>query len=52
MTQYNIVVMPGDGIGPEVIDAALAVLKECETGYGFKLNYAISELSADLYRRT
>ena len=52
MTQYNIVVMPGDGIGPEVIDAALAVLKECENHYGLKLNYTFSDFSADLYRRT
>jgi 3-isopropylmalate dehydrogenase len=52
MTQYNIVVMPGDGIGPEVIDAALAVLKECESRYGLKLNYTFSDFSADLYRRT
>jgi len=52
MTQYEIAVMPGDGIGPEVIDAALAVLKECETRYGLKLNYTFSDFSADLYRRT
>jgi len=52
MTQYEIVVMPGDGIGVEVIDAALAVLKECQKRYGLKLNYTFSDLSADLYRRT
>lgn len=52
MTQYNIVVMPGDGIGPEVIDASLTVLKECERRYGIKLDYTFSDLSADLYRRT
>ncbi|RYY16959.1 MAG: isocitrate/isopropylmalate dehydrogenase family protein, partial [Alphaproteobacteria bacterium] len=52
MTQYNIVVMPGDGIGPEVIDSALAVLKSCNTRYGLKLDYTFSDLSADLYRRT
>jgi 3-isopropylmalate dehydrogenase len=52
MTHYEIAVMPGDGIGPEVIDATLAVLKECETRYGLKLNYTFYDFSADLYRRT
>jgi 3-isopropylmalate dehydrogenase len=52
MMKYEIAVMPGDGIGPEVIDAALAVLKECETCYGLELNYTFHDFSADLYRRT
>jgi isocitrate/isopropylmalate dehydrogenase len=26
MKSYRIVVLPGDGIGPEIVDAALAVL--------------------------
>lgn len=52
MAQYDIVVMPGDGIGPEVIDASLAVLEECQKRYGLKLSYSFSDLSADLYRRT
>ncbi|GAB3262595.1 isocitrate/isopropylmalate dehydrogenase family protein [Arthrobacter pigmenti] len=52
MTQYEIAVIPGDGIGTEVIDAALAVLKECESRYGIQLNYTFHDFSADLYRRT
>ena len=52
MTQYEISVIPGDGIGPEVIDAALAVLNECETAYGLDLKYTFHDFSADLYRRT
>lgn len=52
MSEYNIEVIPGDGIGPEVIDAALAVLKACEPHYGLKLNYNFHDFSADLYRRT
>ena len=52
MTKYEIAVMPGDGIGPEVVDAALAVLKECEARYGLELNYTFHDFSADLYRRT
>lgn len=52
MAQYDIAVIPGDGIGTEVVDAALAVLKECETRYGLELNYTFYDFSADLYRRT
>jgi 3-isopropylmalate dehydrogenase len=52
MAKYEIVVIPGDGIGPEVIDAALAVLRECETRYGLELSYTFHDFSADLYRRT
>lgn len=52
MREYAIEVIPGDGIGPEVMDAALAVVKECETRYGLKLNYTFHDFSADLYRRT
>ncbi len=52
MTQYKIAVMPGDGIGPEVVDAALAVLAECEARYGLRLSFTSYDFSADLYRRT
>lgn len=49
---YEIAVIPGDGIGPEVIDAALAVLKACETRCGLDLNYTFHDFSAALYRDT
>ena len=52
MAKYEIAVMSGDGIGPEVIEAALAVLKQCETRFGLELNYTSYDFSADLYRRT
>ena len=52
MSKYEIAVMPGDGIGPEVTNAALAVLKECETRFGLDVNYTSYDFSADLYRRT
>ncbi|SDL06061.1 isocitrate/isopropylmalate dehydrogenase family protein [Arthrobacter sp. ok362] len=52
MTHYDIAVIPGDGIGPEVVEAALSVLNECEARYGLKLNYTFYDFSADLYRRT
>ena len=52
MSQYEIAVIPGDGIGTEVVDAALSVLKECEMRYGLQLEYTFHDFSADLYRRT
>lgn len=33
---YSIAVLPGDGIGPEVVGCALAVLEAAENRYGFK----------------
>lgn len=36
-TSYNIVVLPGDGIGVEVIEATLALLEPVARGHGFAL---------------
>ncbi|HHX37330.1 MAG TPA: 3-isopropylmalate dehydrogenase [Clostridiaceae bacterium] len=36
-TIYKIAVIPGDGIGPEIIDSARAVLKEVSAHYNFKV---------------
>lgn len=52
MTEYKIAVIAGDGIGPEVVDAARAVLNACSARYGLRLRYTDYEFSADLYRRT
>jgi 3-isopropylmalate dehydrogenase len=49
---YEIAVIPGDGIGPEIVDATLALLDECEKRYGLRLNLTQYDFSADLYRRT
>jgi len=38
-SDYNIVVLPGDGIGIEVIDASLAVLETLMSRHGFRLHY-------------
>lgn len=35
---YNIVVLPGDGIGPEVIHEARRVLDRCAEKYGFRIH--------------
>ena len=39
MKNYNIVVLKGDGIGPEIVDEALKVLDAAGEKYGFKFNY-------------
>lgn len=38
--EYTIAMMPGDGIGPELIQATLRVLGEVQSGYGITLNIA------------
>ncbi|MGY3925936.1 3-isopropylmalate dehydrogenase [Aeromonas simiae] len=39
MTSYRIAVLPGDGIGPEVMDEAIKVLGKVQTKFGFQLEY-------------
>lgn len=39
MREYNIVVLKGDGIGPEIVDEAIKVLDAAGEKYGFKMNY-------------
>jgi 3-isopropylmalate dehydrogenase len=52
MSKYMVDVIPGDGIGPEVINATITVLNECEKHYGLTFDYTFHDFSADLYRRT
>src|SRR5579863_3245869 len=42
MTSQNkkIVLLPGDGIGPEIMRAAVRVLKECATEFGHQFDFA------------
>ena len=49
---YEIAVIPGDGIGPEIVDSAIRVLEACGSRSGVVLNYTRYDFSADLYRRT
>jgi 3-isopropylmalate dehydrogenase len=52
MKEYRIVVLPGDGIGPEIVDAALAVLDKMQTLAGdFRLSYNFREGGAACYRK-
>ncbi len=49
-SDFSIVVLPGDGIGIEVIDATLAVLEPLQARYGFKLAYDRRAGGAHHYR--
>lgn len=50
--QYTIALLPGDGIGPEVVDAAVAVLNAGAPREGIDLAYTTYEAGAALYQRT
>ena len=51
--RFRIAVMPGDGIGPEVIDAALAVLEAATgDGAGFALDFEHLTAGAGAWRDT
>ena len=39
MKRYKIVILPGDGIGPEVMDSALSVLDVISRKYNFKIDF-------------
>src|SRR2546426_10690139 len=53
MKTYTIVVLKGDGIGPEVIDAALQVLEAVERNEGsFRLDCHFYPAGAEYYRQT
>lgn len=49
---YRIGVIRGDGIGPELIDAALEVVTEAGRRHGFALGLEFLDGGADAYRRT
>jgi len=49
---FNIVVLPGDGIGIEVIDAALAVLEAVQARHGFRLKFDRRPGGAHHYKDT
>jgi 3-isopropylmalate dehydrogenase len=50
---YRIVVLPGDGIGPEIVEAALDVLETVQAAAGgFALSYEFHRAGAGCYRDT
>lgn len=53
MRTYRIVVLPGDGIGPEVMGEALKVLKGAlPSTNGLRVEYSEHSLGAAYYKRT
>lgn len=47
--KYNIALIPGDGIGKEVVPAGCAVLDKVATRYGFSLTYDSFEWGCEYY---
>ncbi len=52
MRRYRIAAIPGDGIGPEVVDAGLTVLGAAARHFGFALDVERLPYSADHYLAT
>jgi 3-isopropylmalate dehydrogenase len=53
MGAYKIAVLPGDGIGPEIMDATLAVLNRAAAGMAeLNLQTTLHDAGADRFRRT
>jgi tartrate dehydrogenase/decarboxylase/D-malate dehydrogenase len=52
MRRYNIAAIGGDGIGPEVVDAAIRALKVCaERDGGFILDFENLDWGSDYYKK-
>ncbi len=50
--QYEIALLPGDGIGPEVVQAAVRVLQASVANGEISLNFTTYDAGAGLYQRT
>ncbi|GAA6039051.1 hypothetical protein JCM8097_000173 [Rhodosporidiobolus ruineniae] len=49
---YTIASIPADGIGPEVVEAGIAVLKAIAKKRGFHLDFTHFDWSSDTYKKT
>lgn len=49
MSTYDIAVIPGDGIGPEVTTAAMAVLQEAAEQHGFSLDQTVYDWGTERF---
>jgi len=49
---YNIAVIPGDGVGPEIIREGLKVLETVSNKYNLKFNFIHYDFGAERYLRT
>jgi tartrate dehydrogenase/decarboxylase/D-malate dehydrogenase len=52
MKRYRIAVIPGDGIGREVVPAGLQVLEAAAAKFGFGLDFAHFDWSCETYKAT
>ena len=52
MAEYDIAVIPGDGIGPEVVEEGAKVLKKAAEGSDLTLNFAEFPFGADHYLKS
>lgn len=52
MSQFNIAVIPGDGIGTEVIPEGIKVLEAAAWKHGVELNFTNFDWSCETYHRT
>jgi 3-isopropylmalate dehydrogenase len=52
VSTHKIAVIPGDGIGPEVIDASLEVLEAAGRAFGFSTDLTMIDAGAGRYLRT
>ena len=50
--KYKIAVIPGDGIGKEVIPASLEVLETLGKKCGFELEYVHYDYSCEYFKKT
>jgi tartrate dehydrogenase/decarboxylase/D-malate dehydrogenase len=48
-TTYDIELIPGDGIGPEVVDAALPLFRDVANDYGFEFNVTRRDWGTEYY---
>jgi tartrate dehydrogenase/decarboxylase/D-malate dehydrogenase len=49
---YNIALIPGDGIGKEVVPAAVRVMERLSKGLGFEMTYTEFPFSCEYYLKT
>src|SRR5699024_951015 len=49
--QKKIIVLPGDGIGPEIIESAIDVLKEIANKYGHQFQFDYHEIGGAAYEK-
>ena len=49
---YKVAVLPGDGIGPEVVNEGMKVLRALQAQHGLKFDFQEFEINAERYLRT